>query len=167
MAVPSSLPSVSNAFPATLIRPRGTSLRFCTVPLMCKWPSAQTYIPGSMPGWRPTLSTFTLTLSFISAARAGVSPPRIAIAVTSLVTVLLFIIVLLPRWWPRLLDDAVGAKQDRLEDLQAESLRRLEVNDQLDAVRELHGDLPGRRARQDLVGQACCLAPLTILVGTI
>ena len=56
VAVPSSFPSASNTFPETLTEPTGTSAMFCTLPLMCRWPSAQMYLPGSIPGCSCALS---------------------------------------------------------------------------------------------------------------
>jgi hypothetical protein len=83
VAVPRSFPSAAKAFPATLIRPKVRSVKFCTVPLMWRWLEAQIYIPGSIPGCRPTVSTSTFTLSFISAAKETKDPADISSAITS------------------------------------------------------------------------------------
>src|SRR5712691_1839372 len=98
------------------------------------------------------LSTSTLTLSFRSAASAALSAPSITTAKMSHARVALMSVPPL-RLGPLLLNNAIGAEQRRPRHLKAEPLRGLQIHDELDAVRELDGDLAGGRPREDLMRQ--------------
>src|SRR5258707_706827 len=62
------------------------------------------------------------------------------------------------RTWLGSFDHLVGAYKERIRDLEADRLRRLQVEDELEDRRRLHWEIGRHSALEDSIDIRCCLS---------